>query len=189
MKQRKLRQVSEGPKPALTRLKELPAEDRAKLMLVLRENTYDKAEPVFENTVGFHCSRQVLSKFFAWQGSQEELENSNDLIAQYEEFCRKQNPDWKPERVRDNAIAFFMMQTTGNKDREGFVEIASLDLKERQARTKASFEERKISLSERKVRLLEQKAAQADAAKQLLENNELSEADRRSRMHEIFGIS
>lgn len=169
----------------MTQLKELPEEERARLMEVLRQNTYDKAEPLFENLVGFHCSRQVLSKFFAWQSSQEELENSNDLVAQYEEFCRKQNPDWSPERVRDNAIAFFLMQTAGSKDRKGFVQIANLDLKERTARTKATFEERKISISERKVKLLEEKAAQAEAAKEVI-NSTMTPEQQRARLKEIL---
>jgi len=189
MKNRKSREVNDGPRPPLSRLKRLPEEERAKLMQLLRDNTYEKAEPLFENLLGFHCSRNVLSKFFAWQGTQEELDQTNDWIAQYEEFCRKQNPDWSPERVRDNAIAFFMMQTAGQKDRKGFVQIASLDLKERTARTKAGFEERKLSLSDRKVALLEKKAAQADQAKGILENKELTEEQKRNRMREVFGIS
>lgn len=186
---RKLRQPSKGPKPALTRLKELPGEERAKLMGILRDNTYDKAAPLFENLLGFACSRDVLSKFFQWQGTQEDLENSNDFMAQFEEFTRKQNPDWSADKVRDHAIAFFLAQTAARQDRKGFVQIASLDLEERKARTKAKNEERKISISERRVTLLEKKAAQADQASGVMQNRALTVEEKQARMKEIFGIS
>ena len=48
---------------------------------------------------------------------------------------------------------------------------------------------KKVSLDERKLKLLEAKAAQADKAKGILENRELSEAEKKSRMHELFGLA
>lgn len=189
MKNRKLKQVNSGPKPPLTRLKELPAEDRSKLLTVLGENTYDKAIPLVENLVGFACSRNVLSKFWQWQSAQESLENANDLVETFEAFCRKQNPDWSADKVRETSIAFFLAHTAQQRDVDSFVNVAHLDLSERTAKTKAGFEREKIDIQKRKVALLEQKAAQAEAAKNILQEKGLSEEERRNRMLEIFGIS
>lgn len=187
---RKIRQPSDGEeKPPMTRLKELPAEERAKLMHVLRENTYRKAIPLIENLVGFYCSLDVLSKFFTWQDKQEDLEKSNDFIEQYEEFTQRQHPEWSPERIRDDATAFFMASATANKDLKGFALIAQIDQQERAGRAKVKFEERKISISDRRVTLLERKAAQADQAKGIMQDQQLSEDQRAARMRELFGIS
>lgn len=46
-----------------------------------------------------------------------------------------------------------------------------------------------LDLNQRRVALLEKKAAQADAAKGILENKQLTEAQRAARMREVFGIS
>jgi hypothetical protein len=184
MKTRKIKQ-SNGPKPPITRLKELPEDERAKLMAILRANTYEAAGPLVENVFGFACSRQVLSKFFQWQTTQEDLDQANDTMAQVEEFIARQNKDWTPEKVRNAAITFFTAQTTSNKDLDGFVTVANLDLNERKAKTKAGFEREKIDLQKRKLVLLEKKAAQADAAKEVI-NSALSPEDQRARLKEIL---
>jgi hypothetical protein len=190
MSKRKINQPPPGQsKPALTKLKELPSADRAKLMEVLRANTYAQAVPLVENLFGFACSADVLFRFFRWQSTQESLENANDLVATFEEFARKQNPDWSPDKVRETAISFFLAHTAQTKDVDSFVSVAHLDLSERSAKTKAGFEREKIDIQKRKVALLEKKAAQADQAKGILENKELTEEQKRNRMREVFGIS
>jgi hypothetical protein len=55
-------------------------------------------------------------------------------------------------------------------------------------KTKAAQKEIELKQSERKLQILEKKAAQADAAKGVLEDKELTEGQRASRMKEIFGI-
>lgn len=190
MSTRKLRQPGPGQKkPALTRLKELPAEDRARLMAVLRENTYTQAAPLCEQLVGFPCSLDVLSKFWQWQGTQEDLETSNDWLDQFEQFTRSQNPDWSADKVREQAIAFFLAQTAGKKDLKGFVQIAQIDQNERSGRIKAQLDERKVRVAEGRLTLLERKAQQADQAKGVMQDKALTEAQRAARMKEIFGIA
>jgi hypothetical protein len=189
MKKRKLRQPSNGKaKPPLTRLKELPSAERAKLMEVLRANTYAQAEAQFESLVGFACSVGVLSQFFQWQSTQEDLETSNDLVEQFEEFCRKQNPDWSLEKVREMAMGFFIAHATAKKDLKGFAQIASLDLEERKSKTKAKFESQKISISDRRVTLLEKKAAQADQAKAVTAS-QLTPEQKDAEYRRIFGMA
>ena len=78
---------------------------REKLMEVLRANTLrGKPNRLSKTTVGFHCSRSRRSpNSFPGNHRKRILGNANDLISQYEEFCRKQNPEWSPERVRDQC--------------------------------------------------------------------------------------
>jgi hypothetical protein len=47
----------------------------------------------------------------------------------------------------------------------------------------------RTDLERRRITLLEKKAAQADSAKGILENKELSEQEKAARMHELFGIT
>jgi hypothetical protein len=91
-----------------------------------------------------------LSEFWRWYAAQQELEESNDLIEQFEEFTRKQNPDWSPDKVRDIGIAFFMAHTTARKDANKFATIVSLDQQERFGRTKGAHKERQVALAEQK---------------------------------------
>ncbi|HET9888168.1 MAG TPA: hypothetical protein VFR10_11700, partial [bacterium] len=130
-----------------------------------------------------------LSEFWRWFSAQQELEQSNDLIEQFEEFTRKQNPDWSPDKVRDIGIQFFMAHTTARKDANKFATIVALDQNERFGRTKAAQKERQLDQQDRKIKLLEQKAAAFDQAKGVLQNKELTEAQRAARMREVFGIS
>jgi hypothetical protein len=55
--------------------------------------------------------------------------------------------------------------------------------------TKATLENRKLELGERRVTILERKAHQADQAKGILTNKELSEEEKRLKMRALFGIS
>jgi hypothetical protein len=55
--------------------------------------------------------------------------------------------------------------------------------------TKAELEKQKLAQGERKLVLLEKKAAAFDQAKGVLENKELTEAQRAARRREVFGIS
>ena len=51
------------------------------------------------------------------------------------------------------------------------------------------LDEQRLQLDERKMVLLEKKAAAFDQAKGVLENKELTEAQRAARMREVFGIA
>jgi len=59
--------------------------------------------------------------------------------------------------------------------------------KGKQEEVKIQLRKDKIKLDERHLALLEKKAAQADAAKGILENKELTLAQREARMREVFG--
>lgn len=54
--------------------------------------------------------------------------------------------------------------------------------------TKADLKKQEIALGERRVKLLEQKAAAFDQAKGVMADQKLTEAERASRMRELFGM-
>jgi hypothetical protein len=77
---------------------------------------------------------------------------------------------------------------------EGQADPEKLELVNRMMREVQKFERlqqlaEQNKLEARKLELMEKKAAMADAAKGLLENRQLSDAERSSRMREVFGVS
>ena len=133
MREQKFRQPSPGkPKPALTRLKELPAEQRARVMEILRANTYKQARPIVEAFAGFACATNPLCQFFSWQAKQDELRASEDMAAQVGRFIREHRTDWSEEKVPEVAGTFFIMQAINNKDVGEFVRVARVGLQDGQ---------------------------------------------------------
>ena len=155
----KLRGNPEKPSE-LTRLKQLW---RQKLTAAQKETlmgwhddpkvTNEVARQRLQTLFGIKLERDgQLSDFWSWVSQLEDLQSTNDLLENFEEFTRKRNPDWTPERVRSNAIEFFIAHTVRRRDPSKFAQIMQLDQAERFGKTKAGFEERKISLSEQKWR-------------------------------------
>ncbi len=127
-----------------------------------------------------------LSEFWRWFSAQQELEQSNDLIEQFEEFTRTKNPDWSPDKVRQTGIEFFMAHTVAKKDADKFATIVTLDQRERFGKTKASLEERRLALDQSKF-LIESDAfmeLMLKRAAELLGDNTLTQADRIAAMRQ-----
>jgi len=184
-----------GQDSQLTKLKALPAASR-EVIWSWREELVDN-KPMTNAAIRNRIATQFqirlsrdgqLSDFWSWQQHQRRLENYNVLLANFEEFYRASNPGATPEKVRAAGIAFFMTEAVANGDREGFTDVARLDLSERTAKTKAGFEERKISVSERKVKLLEQKAKQAEATEKVL-SSKLTPEEKEAEYRRIFGMT
>lgn len=138
--------------------------------------------------VWFSADSQV-TRWRAWVFDMMDQEILNDQMELRAERYRSENPGATPEEVRDDGIRYFMEQARARGDRKGFLDVATLDLMERTARTKAAQKTKDQELAERRVKLLEEKARQADAAKGILENKGLSDAQKRARMREVFGLS
>jgi hypothetical protein len=142
-----------------------------------------------EKVFGIKLSRDgQLSQFWGWLEQQSDYEATNELLENFEEFTRTRNPDWSPEKVRSVALEFFIAHTVKRRDPAKFATIMQIDQAERFGQTKAGFEREKIDISKRKLNLLETKAKQADAARGILTNPELSEEQKAARMRENFGI-
>jgi hypothetical protein len=158
---RKLRQPSAGqPKPPLTKLKELPAEQRAKVMDLLRSQTYEEAQPGIEQLVGFSCPIYTLTRFHHWQKASEAMEVSAETTEQIGDFLRERYPDWTEEKMRETASAFFTMLAMSRQDTRGFACVARLGLesgRDRILAEKLKFDkaktERKLALNEQRLEL------------------------------------
>lgn len=185
MSNRKTRQSAKGKsKPGLTKLKELPSADRAKLMEILRAHTIKDSAPLVEKVFGFAYSEEQLSRFYRWQVVQEDLEQANDTMAQVEEFIARQNKDWTPEKVRNAAITFFTAQTTSNKDLEGFVSVTKLVLD----REKGEREDRKLTLERERFEIESAEKMLSEALRRRAEeiaNSNLSNGDKIAAMRKV----
>lgn len=155
--------MSTSPKPrggqasALTALKQLPAEKREAIWQLRSEQVEGKplTNAQIRNRLatqfGIRLSRDgQLSEFWSWQQHQMRLENYNALLANFEEFYTKANPNASKEKVREAGIAFFLTESAANGDRESFTDVAHLDLAERTGQTKAHFKGREVALAEQK---------------------------------------
>jgi hypothetical protein len=138
---------------------------------------------------GVKVSRRALSEFLSWYSARQDLQDTSDLLETFDEFTRKTNPTWSADKVRDVSIQFLMAHTAAQKDVYQFATVAQLDQSERFGRTKAQLDERKVKVSEGRLELLKAKAAQADNARGILSNKELTEQEKKARMHELFGLA
>ena len=147
MSQRKLKQPGTGQSKApLTKLKELPSAERAKVMEILRARTYRDAEPLVGELVGFACSMDVLCRFFSWQGAQEDMEISKGVLSQVTTFMREQLTGWPEEKIREAAVSFFTLHALAKRDVKGFAHMARFYLQAEHCK----IEEKKLALEELK---------------------------------------
>jgi hypothetical protein len=124
MIERKLKQPATGqPKPSLTRHKELPPEERAKVMEILRGHTYEQAQPLVKEATGTHCLKGVLWRFFTWQAKEDARKASEDMAAQVDRFIRERHSDWPEEKLREAARTFFILESMKNYDPMSFVNV------------------------------------------------------------------
>ncbi len=84
---------AENP-PAMTRLKELPAPDRDRIMELLVAGTYAEARPAVEKIIGCDCPVPTLCRFFHWQNRANHVDGARDLIQQMDFFFSQGAPGW-----------------------------------------------------------------------------------------------
>ncbi len=135
MSNQKIRQPRDGsPKPPATLLKELPLEQRAKIMEILATHTYKDAEPLVQNLVGFHCSSDVLCRFRKWQETLQDMELSHDRIRQIAEFQDGPLHDLPPEKLRELSATFYAMTFLARDDIKGFARASQIALQNERER-------------------------------------------------------
>ena len=136
--ERKLRQPSPGqPKQPLTRLKELPPEERDAVMGILESNSYEQARALVEARVGIACSVDTLGRFFAWKSAQKTMAHSDEMLGEVEDFIAEHYQGWSEEKMREAASAFFMARTMEKRDAKSFACVAKLGLDSRRERNEA----------------------------------------------------
>jgi hypothetical protein len=180
----KLRGQGKGPLSELTRLKTLwrswPDGEKQKL-LGWREEGITNAE-IRSRIKKYYSVNLVrdgqLSEFWSWCSAELESDAFNEFMAAREQSLTDNHPESSREQIREAMIKEWYAWSKMQRDPKLGLKVVNMDLKD---------QEQKIS--QRKLELLEKKAAQADQAKGVMENKELTEDQRAMRMREIFGIS
>lgn len=162
--------------PALTRLKQLPAEDRQAIFDWGKELTHAECRKRIKADYGISLSSDSqLSKFRSWQLRQTVWDRFNEMVEQDEQAIQEAFPDMDRERLREMAIkrAYAMADLMG--DPKLTLKVVQTDLKDSQD-----------SRDWERLELLKRKAEQADQAKETL-GSQLSEEEKLTRMKSIFG--
>jgi hypothetical protein len=131
---------------------------------------------------GIKTSRTALSNWLnqrTWSATFRVCQE--DALA-FMQMVKQRKPELSEPDLEAFGNDYFQMQAVRLNQPALFLEF-------RKARHKAATDDRKLSLEERRVTLLEKKAEQADAAKALVEDTSLTEAERAARMREVFGIA
>lgn len=120
-----------------------------------------------------------LTQFRAWLEGQDAMDAEEERMAEDERRLKEQFGDTLSlDQIREKVLKASYARTMAAGDFKLGLNTAKVDLKNKE-----------VSLEREKFEELKRKAAQADAAKGILENKEITEADRKTRMHELFGIS
>src|SRR6185295_8594625 len=151
MSERKIMQPGKKRvKPAATRLKELAPEDQRAVLEIIRDHTYQEAEPLVEAATGFACSTDVLCRFRKWHEAKEAMEIGQERLRQIAEFSDARMSDVPSGKAREFGSVFYELVSLGRDDVKGFVNVGRLEVqgeRERLRRDKLNLEERKFQES------------------------------------------
>lgn len=103
---------------------------------------------------GLKASPNALSSFRQWRLQQDRLRNYNNLTEQFETFYTQINPNADRSKVRDMSIAFFMAEATANQDRDGFIDVAKLSLRDEKGNREKDLLQLKREWGKRQEELL-----------------------------------
>lgn len=159
-------------------LKTLPPALQVELFARCNAASYSAVRAWLREAHSITTSEGALSKFYAWFPLSRRLEQAAtfaDTLKQQIEQLPAMNG--RAAELSDITQIAFEMQAAQEQDGELFFNLRKLRLKERDQK-----------LAERRIVLLEQKAAQADAAKAVTTDAELSPAQREQKLKEIFGL-
>ena len=168
------------------KLASLPPKQKAQLRTwLLDENkSYDEARDLLRQRFEVHTSTGALSKFYrgqcfelraseAQQFAEEAVKAGRATVAQLDEATEL----IIRQRAFEAAYA-----------RNGDLDALSILSKILGDRRKLELKERDVALTERRIKLLEQKAAQADAAKAIATDKNLTEEEQGARLRSLFGM-
>ena len=122
-----------------------------------------------------------LSLFRTWVIEQDRRDQEAERQQDEERKIFSDHPDWTMDKIREEVLrrSYFRSMTSG--DFEFGMKVLTAD-------SKGRLKERELALEERRIALLEKKAAAFDRAKSTLEDEELSDEDKKAKMKEIFGL-
>jgi hypothetical protein len=137
---------------------------------------------------GVTLQKTALSEFYQWLQVERRMWARETLVDQMKEIIAR-DKSLSPEQVRAAGQRLFMADGILERDVKKFKAAADsegADYKAKQKDAEIEIRRENIKLLKRKVALLEKKAAQADAAKDVLGTTKLSPEEQNRRLREIL---
>jgi hypothetical protein len=136
---------------------------------------------------GVRISRNRLSVWLSSYTLRRAFTQAANSTSEFQEFLKAEFPDIDPAELDRRASLFFQAEAMKAGDADTYLNFATARSKADLERAKLAQRERVIDQNDRRIALLEKKAAQADAAQQVL-TEELSPDERLQRIRQIFGM-
>lgn len=153
--------------------------------LKVKGGSYSKVAGWLKQEWDIDTSEGALSTFWNWWHLRDALRRREERSHDLEELLRKRQLGLSEEEIIAIGSQHFMEQGVASGDARMFAAILDRVLAKRTGETKAKQKDQELALAERRIELLEKKAAQADAAKAIVESN-LSPEEQRERLREIL---
>ena len=142
-----------------------------------KKKTYRKIQELLPKRFGLSASLSTLSEFYPWLRQKRRMEAARKRAEQAKRQLLDQNPDASPEELERLGQMIFTSETVEDGDIKGFVALL-----------KASNTRRKLQLEERRIKILEEKAARADKAEDIIQDDNLTEEEKAANMRALFGM-
>lgn len=149
---------------------------------LIEENlTYAQAKARVQEEFGVSTNTSALCSFYSRWATPRKYAQSRDAA---EEFSQLMEGKFDEATIKAAKQAAFDALTSPQRD----LKAAKSLLKIVGDSSKLTLAQEKVSLEARKVALLEQKAAQADAASKVMQDESLTPAQREARVKEALGL-
>lgn len=132
-------------------------------------------------------SLDTLSRFYKWLGLRRRFQAKNAAIRAIQEEMAK-DPEISEEQIKSVGRRLFLTESVVDKDGKLFsdmVKIGQNEVKLRQNDQKIAISKEVVELDKRRLEILERKAAQTDAAKEVIKQK-LNPEEENRRLREIL---
>lgn len=160
-------------------LRNLPPERQAAIIAYLEKHSILETKNWLAQD-GFSASQDALSKFRSWYLLERQYQEYRETTDQLIEQIKEGMPGLTEEQITSYGQKVFNTLAIRSQDPEIWRVAQGIRLKDA-----------KLALDTRHIALLEKKAAQAEAAMEVVENKggKLSPAEREAKLKQIFGMS
>lgn len=159
------------------KLKTLPEELQEEIHARLVKGTHAAVRKWLAAEMSISTSLGALSDFYSWYSLRRDLQDADTEVQSLLQLISEGEYNLDTRQMESLGNTLFLLRAR-----------KSGDWKQHKAAVELLLKSRKVSVEERKVTLLEAKAAQADQAKELLGDADLTPEERDRRMKAVFGI-
>jgi hypothetical protein len=172
------------PREALDELWEMknPGDEDTKAMTLL------EICAVIPKRFKIEIGKSALGEFYQWLDLQRRMWARESTVEQMKEIIAR-DKSLSPEQVKAAGQRLFMADGILEKDAKTFAIAATLendDVRLKQKDAEIEIRRENIKIGKRKLELLEKKAAQADKAKEITNDSDLTEEEKAARIKQIF---